>query len=156
MTEKTDLKIGAIKELLMTASPRQMGPSWVANRETEQWTAIDQERIFAMSSSCDKKEFNPPTKGLTVSFPTSLLHLAEIHHQVSDEVVQSSVNRFEKFIKGLKTEYPSFNEFRNSDAFADFEMDIGDDDVLDTTPTVDELTDGYTEEELNPKKPRYY
>ena len=142
----------------MVASPRQMGPSWVANRETDQWNKIADERIFAMSSSCDKAEFNPPTKGLTDALPTALMHLAELHNQLSEENVQAAVTRFESFIKNLKTSYPSFAEFRNSEAFGEFDDEQFDLDQLNSTPLNDEIGVGqYTQEELeSAKRARYF
>ena len=156
LTEKTDLKIGMIKEILMVASPRHLGPSWVTNRENEQWTTIAGERIFAMSSSCDKKEFNPPTRGLNDAFPTALMHLAEIHHQLAEEQIQASVTRFESFIKSIKMDYPSYEEFRNSDLFGEFDDDQINE-QYNSTPTVDEMSmNDFAPSELDPKRVRYY
>ena len=156
LTERSDLQIGKIKELLMGATSRRIGPSWVTNREQDQWDAIATERIFAMSSSCDKKEFNPPTKGLTESLATSLIHLAEIHHQIPEENVQATVSRFEFFIKNIKSHYPSFDEFRNSGLFRDFMDDPIDEEQLNSTPLEDEIGDDYTEDELTAKRSRYF
>ena len=156
LLQKTDLKIGPIRDILMIAAPRQMGPSWTINRDNDQWKAIENERIYAMSSSCDKKEFNPPTKSISTSLATSLWHLAELHHQLSEENVQNVVNRFEHFIMSIKKEYPSFTEFRDSELFDDFNDESIDYEQNTSTQKKTTTDFEYTEEELAAKRPRLY
>ena len=136
-----------------------MGATWSVNRDSAQWKAIAEQRIYAMSSACDKKEFNPPTRSMPDTLVSQLIHLAETHDQIAEDFTTSAVSKFERFVKSLKPKMVSFEEFRHSDCFDQFNDDVHNSPKMtqkQSTPVLDEFQDDYTEDELKIKKPRYH
>ena len=153
------MKVGRIKNILMTATPRKAGPIWTANRESKEWEKIENERIYAMSSTCDKKEYMPAIRCVTEAMPSMLIHLAETNGQLSEVEVTKQVKRLKDFVQNLVKRPPSFLEFRNSDSFDEFKGQLSrvkKDRKRQSTPTKDELDNDYTEEELQYKSSRYH
>ena len=140
--------MAAVKDILAAAAPRRMGAVWLMNREQEQWRDIGEKRLFALSSACDKREYNPPIKRVTDTFVTALFHLAEKHDQIADESNKEAQNRFESFVNSSTNTNPSFLEFRNSKSYGLFD-DYAGSKRGHSTPILDE-GDDYEDYELNP------
>ena len=156
--DRSDLRVGTIRDTLASGAPRKTGPIWTVNRDDSQWRAIEDKRIFAMSSSCDKKEYFPPTKMVDDAFTTQLFQLAEIHNQLNEEDNKMHLSRFEMFVKQLKTPSIAYVDFRQSDAFDSFlsnEPSTSKRQKMQT-PTKDEFDDAYSESELQSLKMSRY
>ena len=155
LVERSDLRVGVIRDILAGAAPRKTGPIWVVNREDDKWKAIENKRIFAMSSSCDKKEYFPPTKEVEDTFTTQLFQLAEIHGQLQEDELKLQTSRFEIFVKKPRQSSISFIDFRNSDGFDSFLNDLPASSKKKRSPATEEFDDAYSANELHLKKIRY-
>ena len=134
----------------MHATQRCANHIWTINRDATQWNDISDKKLYAMSSSCDKEEYHPPTKRVSSSVPMSLMHLAEANSQIPESVVKRQVNLFANFVKNIAKRTISYQKFRDSAAYENF---LQNDDLpsasgiaAKSTPTVDEYE--YTDEEL--------
>ena len=146
--EKTDLKVGVVRDTLAQLAPRRMGSIWSMNREPEQWAEIKDKQIFALSSACDKKEYNPPIRRVAESFAGSLFHLAETNDQLPEDTNKGAQIRFEKFVNSVTHVKPTFLDFRNSKSFEMFEEETTfENHQGQSTPVNDELE--YEDYELN-------
>ena len=149
-----------VREALMGATQRCASHIWTVHRELTQWAELDSKKLFAMSSSCDKVEYHPPAKRMSTSVPMTLMHLAESNQQVPENAIKRQVQIFEQFVKSLKRNTNSFEEFRNSETYENFlndDMPTTSGIQARSTPTVDEYD--YTEEELGGpynNRGRYY
>ena len=150
MAEKTELKVGAVRDILNQIAPKRMGAIWLMNRESDQWTEIADKRIFALSSACDKKEYNPPIRRVAPTFIGSVFHLAEKYEQMPEESQKEAQIRFERFVNSTTKANPTFLDFRNSRSFeifeeeADYKKGQG-----QSTPVHDENNLDYADYELS-------
>ena len=145
------MEVGKVRDALTGATQKRASHIWGANRDTTQWVLLEQKKLFAMSSSCDNKEYHPPIKRISTSIPLALIHLADTNNQLPESQIKAQIDRFENFVKSLEKRETSFDEFRNSETYQNFlrEDELPGSSGLQgrSTPTVDEYDD-YTEEEL--------
>ena len=148
--------MGAVRDILANAAPRRMGTVWLMNRESEQWKELANKRLFALSSACDKREFNPPIRRVTDSFVSALFHLAEKHDQIAEDHNKEAQNRFESFVNNSTHRNPSFIDFRNSKSFNVFDDNYNAAKRPSSTPTHEFLDEEYDDYELEPHASKRY
>ena len=105
------------------------------NREQSDWQDIAEKRVYALSSTSDKKEFNPPIRRVAPTMTTSLFHLAEAHEQVPDDPSKELQNRFERFVNQSAQSNPSFLDFRLSKSYELFSDEYSHGRQIASTPT---------------------
>ena len=151
------MKVGAVRDILNQVAPKRMGAIWLMNRESEQWNDIADKRIFALSSACDKKEYNPPIRRVAPVFIGSIFHLAEKYEQMPEDSHREAQIRFERFVNSTVKINPTFIDFRNSRSFELFEDEVdGKKDHDQSTPVHDEHLLDYEDYELTEPRTKKY
>ena len=126
------------------------------NRESDQWKQLAEKKLFALSSVCDKREYNPPIRRVTDSSVSALFHLAEKHDQITEDHEKEAQNRFESFVNSSTHTNPSFMEFKNSKNFSLFDGNYNARKRPSSTPTHELLDVEYDDYELEPHASKRY